>query len=128
MRLKVLRESLVSVCALLSCGSACAQSLPTPLSDPPTGREEFLAAAVAAMMLCGLFSFLLLGRASSRTHVALALLSILIGAFSLLVLFGGLLYRNPIAAMFALLLLVGMFKLMSLFESGSKSNRPPSQG
>jgi hypothetical protein len=102
---------------LLCCAPALAEELSRPLSDPPTGREAFLAVAIAAMVLCGLASFLLLGRVSERTHVALAMLSVLTGAFALLVLFGGAIYENPVAAVLVLLLLIALFKLMSQFES-----------
>jgi hypothetical protein len=109
---------LLFVLALLCCGPVLAQELPKPLSDPVTGREAFLAVVIVAMMFGGLVSFFLFGRVSEKTHVALALLSVLAGGFSLLVLFGSFLYENPVAAIFVLLLLIGMFKLMSLFESG----------
>jgi len=113
------------VLALACGGPALAQQLPKPLSDPPTGRETFLAVAIAAMMLCGLANFALFGRVSERTHVALAMLGALAGGFSLLVLFGGALYENPIAAVIGVLLLVGMFKFMSKFEAGRKPDRRP---
>jgi hypothetical protein len=104
---------------------ACAQTLSKPLYDPPTGREAFLAAAIGVMMLVGVASFLLMGRVSERTHVALAMLSVLTGAFGLMVLFGGLLYENPLTAGFVLLLLIALFKFMSQFESnrGRKSDK-----
>ncbi len=105
-----------------------AQQLPTPLSSPVTGREEVLAAAIVAMMLCGFVSFFLLGRVSERTHVALAMLGVLIGGFGLFVLFGGLLYENPVAAVVMTLLLVAMFKFMSLFEGSRKGGRTRSKG
>ena len=126
MRAVLERGSLIVVLALLSAGSASGQDLPKPLSDPASGREMFLAAAIVAMMLCGLLSFLLLGRASERTHVALAMLGMLIGGFGLLVLFGGALYDNPLVAIVVLLLLVVGFKFMSQFEAHrrSKRNRP----
>ncbi len=106
-----------------SCAAAWAQELPQPLHDAPAGRELFLAVAVMAMMLCGIVSFVLLGRASERTHVALAMLGVLIGGFALLVLFGGLAYENPVAAVVVVLLLVGMFKFMSQFESQRRTDR-----
>jgi peptidoglycan/LPS O-acetylase OafA/YrhL len=121
------RAGLVLVPALVCCAPAWAQQLPKPLSDPVTGREAFLTAAIAAMMLCGLLSFLLLGRASERTHVALAMLGVLTGGFGLLVLFGGLLYESPVAAVVVLLALIAMFKFMSLFEGGRKPNPKPSK-
>jgi hypothetical protein len=88
-----------------------------PLSDPASGREAFLAAAIAAMMLCGVASFALSGRVAERTHVALAMLSVLIGGFGLFVLFGGSLYRNPGAAVVTMLLMIGAFRFMSQFET-----------
>jgi hypothetical protein len=105
------------------CGGALAQELAKPLSDPPTGREAFLAGAIFVMILCGLASFLLMGRIAERTHVALAMLGVLTGGFALLVLFGGALYDNPLAAAFVLLLLVALFKLMSQFESSRKRRK-----
>ena len=104
---------------------AFAEELAKPLSEPLTGREAFLAAAIAIMMLCGLLSFLLLGRVSERTHAALAMLSVFAGAFGLLVLFGGSLYENPVSAVIVLLLLIGLFKLMSQFESNRGPKRKP---
>jgi len=103
--------------SLLYCHASGAQELPQPLSDPPSGREAFLAAAIGAMMACGLLSFWLRRRASERTHVALAMLVVLIGGFGLLVLFGGVLYRDPIVAVPVFLLLIALFRFMSRFES-----------
>jgi uncharacterized membrane protein len=99
---------------------ASASEVLKPLTDPPTGREAFLAGAIVTMMLCGLASFLLLGRIAERTHVAFAMLSVLCGAFGLLVLFGGWIFYNPLAAVLVLLLLIALFKFMSQFESGGK--------
>jgi len=127
---RLLQRAAITAIAALACrGSAFAQQLPKPLSEPLTGREQFLTAAIGAMILCGLASFVLLGRITDRTHVALALFGVLIGGFALLVMFGGVLYDNPVAAAVALLLLVGIFKLMSLFEAGRKAARKdPSEG
>jgi hypothetical protein len=111
--------------ALLDTIPARAADVFKPLSDPPTGREAFLAGVIVAMVLCGLASFLLLRRVSERTHVALAMLSVLCGAFGLLVLFGGWLFDNPLAAVLVLLLLVALFKFMSQFESGGKPTAKP---
>ena len=108
---------------LFCCAPALAEELSRPLSDSPTGREAFLAVVIAVMVLCGLASFLLLGRVSERTHVALAMLSVLTGAFGLLVLFGGALYENPVAAVIVLLLLIALFKLMSQFESNRRQRK-----
>ena len=91
---------------------------------PATPREVFLAAAIGGMMLCGLASFFLLGRASERTHVALALLAVLIGAFALLplvALVGG---QVPVLGAGLLLALVGLFKLMNQFEIRPKPKEP----
>jgi len=81
-----------------------------------TEREAFLAAAIAAMIGCGLFSFVLAGRASPRTHVALALLVVLIGGFSLLILFGLAGRETPLLGAIVLVLLIVLFKLMNQFE------------
>jgi hypothetical protein len=94
-----------------------------------TQREAFLAAAIAAMILCGLISFFLAGRVSQRTHVALALLVALIGAFSLLVLFGLAGGETPLVGGFILFGLIGLFKLMNQFEihrrpAGGRPDRP----
>jgi hypothetical protein len=108
--------------SLLSC-PAIAQQLPHPVSAALTGREKFLAVIIAAMMLCGIVSFAIRGRVSERPHVAMSLFIVLIGGFGLLVLFGGMLYEEPWAAALILLLLVGMFKLMSAFEAGRKTDK-----
>jgi hypothetical protein len=113
---------------LLCCRPAFAQQLPTIFSDTPSAREEFLGAAIAAMMLCGLASFLLLGRISARVHVALALLGLLIGGFALLVLFGGYFYASSIGTVLGLALLIGMFKLMSLMEGTRRPGGKQSKG
>jgi hypothetical protein len=65
---------LVSIC----CTPAFADA-PGSLSAPPSGRETFLAAAIVAMMLLGVTKYALFGRISERTHVAIALLGVLIG-------------------------------------------------
>jgi hypothetical protein len=124
MRFALRRSAVTLLCTLVWARSAAAQELPKPFSQPLSGREEVLVAVIAAMMLCGLISFLLSGRVSERTHVALALLSVLTGGFGLLVLFGGFLYEAPIAAILILLLLIGLFRLMSQFESGGRKPAP----
>ncbi len=112
----------------LSCSEPCWAQQPLKLpADPITGREAFLAAALAAMMLCGIFSFLLLGRVSERTHIALAMLVVLIGGFGEFVLFGRFLYENSVAAVIVLLLTVVMLKFMSQFESSRKADRKQSK-
>ena len=123
MDLTIKRISFALLTVLLPCASASAQGIPKALYDPPTGREAFLAATIGVMMLFGLLNFLLMGRVSERTHVALAMLSVLSGAFAQLVLFGGFLYENPFAAGFILLLLIALFKLMSQFESNRGSGK-----
>jgi uncharacterized membrane protein len=113
---------LVLLPALLCCGPSWAQQPLKLLAEPITGREAFLASAIAAIMLCGVLSFLLLGRVSERTHVALAMLVVLIGGFGELVLFGRFLYENSVAAVIVLLLLIAMLKFMSQFESSRKAD------
>lgn len=115
--------ALASAFIAFGSGSGIAQELQIPLADSVPAREQFLAIVIAAMMFCGVVSFFLLGRVSDRTHVALAMLSTLAGAFGLLVLFGEVLYHSPLAAVFGLLLLIGLFKLMSQFEGTQKGNR-----
>jgi hypothetical protein len=93
------------------------------------GREGFLAAAIAAMVVCGLAGFALAGRASPRTQAALALLGVLIGGFALLVLFGPSAGRNPLFGGFILAGLVGLFKLMNQFEIQRRTTaRRPDSG
>jgi len=123
MRLGAWRAGFALFSISLCCNRALAQQLPRPIEAELTGREKFLAVAIGTMMLCGILSFVMRGRISERTHVAIALFVVLIGGFSLLVLFGGTLYDVPLAAALILLLLVGMFKLMSTFESGLKTER-----
>jgi hypothetical protein len=124
MRLNVQRSGLALLPVLFCCVPAFADDVLNPFSDPASGRELFLAAAIAVMMLLGLASFLLFGRASERTHVALAMLNVLVGAFGLFVLFGGSLAKNPLGAAFVLLLLIALFKLMSQFEG---TRKPPTK-
>jgi hypothetical protein len=88
-----------------------------------TPRECFLAAAIGAMITCGLASFLLFGRVTERTHVALAMLVVLIGAFGLFTLFGLATREIPAVGALVLLALLGLFKLMNQFEI----NRKPRQ-
>jgi hypothetical protein len=112
-----------AILPVLSGTPALAEEVLNPVAEPASGREQFLAAAITTMMLLGLASFLLFGRVSERTHVALAMLSVLIGAFGLFVLFGGSLSKNPLGAAFILLLLIALFKLMSQFEGGRKPTK-----
>ena len=88
---------------------------------PISPREGFLALAIGLMILFGVASTALAGRVSERTHIALAMLAVLTGGFSLLVLFGGLLYGSPIAAVVIVGALIALFKLMNRFEAQRKS-------
>lgn len=88
-----------------------------------TPREMFLAAAIAAMVVCGLTSFFLAGRVAERRHVALALLVVLIGAFALFTLYGLAGHKYPMAGALVLLSLIGLFKLMNQFEIRRKPGR-----
>jgi hypothetical protein len=91
-----------------------------------TPREAFLAASIAAMLGCGLLSFALSGRVTARTHGALALLVVLIGGFSLFVLFGASSQTRPFVGAATLFALIGLFKLMSRFEtSRDRGKNPP---
>jgi len=123
------RFHLVLALSAACLGSATAQQqVPTPVTDVPvSGREEFLAVAIAAMMLCGLVNFLLMGRVSLKVHAALSMLSVLVGGFGLLVLFGNLLYQSPVWAVAILFLLIAMFKLMGQFELGAWHDRAQSK-
>ena len=78
-----------------------------------TPRETFLATGIAGMMTIGLASFFFAGRIMERTHVALALLSVLVGGFCLFVLYGR---SGPIAGALVVLGLIALFKLMNQFE------------
>jgi hypothetical protein len=84
--------------------------------------EQALAGAIGLMMICALASALLVGRASERTHVALAMVVVLVGGFAMLVLFGGFLYRFPLAAVAAVIVLTGLFKLLNRFEARPKTD------
>jgi hypothetical protein len=46
------------------------------------------------------------------------MLAMLIGGFALLVLFGGITFQHPWAAVLVLALLFALFRLMSLYEAG----------
>jgi hypothetical protein len=93
-----------------------------------TPRESFLAAAIGAMIGCGLFSFFLAGRVSERTHVALAMLVALIGGFSLLTLFAPVGHDLPIVDGLLLVGLIGLFKLMNQFEIHRRPRPGPAVG
>jgi hypothetical protein len=78
------------------------------------------------MIACGVTSFFLAGRVTERTHVALAMLVVLIGSFCLFTLFGLVGREIPVAGSLVLLGLIGLFKLMNQFEirrNGSGSDK-----
>ena len=76
------------------------------------------------MIGCRMTSFLLAGRVTERTHVALAMIVVLIGGFCLFTLFGLVGREIPVVGCLVLLGLIGLFKLMSQFEVRRK--RSPS--
>ena len=99
--------------ALYPCRAVAA--MPSPAAATLiTPREAFLAAAIAAMVGCGLFSIALSGRAAPRTHVAVAMLVVLIGGFSLLVLFGAVIGLVLVLYLFAIHPLLGLAGLAGL--------------
>ena len=69
-------------------------------------------------------SFLLAGRVTERTHVALAMIVVLIGGFCLFTLFGLVGREIPVVGCLVVLGLIGLFNLMSQFEVRRK--RSPS--
>jgi len=81
-----------------------------------TPRETFLATGIAGSITIGLASFFFAGRIMERTHVALALLSVLVGGFCLFVLYGLSGREYPIAGALVVLGLIALFKLMNQFE------------
>jgi hypothetical protein len=96
---------------------------------PITPREMFLAAGIGAMVVCGVTSFFLAGHVTERTHVALAMLVVLIGGFCLFALFGLVGREIPVAGALVLLGLISLFKLMNQFEIRRKptlSDKPAS--
>jgi hypothetical protein len=116
--------------AVLAAGSARAAAAAASGAGEISRREAFLAAAIAAMVVCGLLGFFLAGRVSQRTHVALALLVVLIGGFALLTLFGPAGGETPLAGGLTLFGLIGLFKLMNQFEirrrpAPEQPGRPP---
>ena len=113
-----MRNAIAGAALAAFAGSACAADVATGASDPvaATPREIFLAAGIGAMIACGLTSFFLAGRVTERTHVALAMLVVLIGGFCLFVLFGLVGREVPMAGFVILLGLIGLFKLMNQFE------------
>jgi len=76
------------------------------------------------MIGCRMRSFLLAGRVTERTHVALAMIVVLIGGFCLFTLFGLVGREIPVVGCLVVLGLIGLFKLMSQFEVRRK--RSPS--
>jgi len=76
------------------------------------------------MIACGMTCFLLAGRVTERTQVALAMLVVLIGGSCLFTLFGLVACEIPVVGCLVVLGLIGLFKLMSQFEVRRK--RSPS--
>ena len=110
---------------MVAAAAYAADVVPSGAPDPAaaTPRECFLAAAIGAMIACGLTSFFLSGRVTTRTHVALAMLAVLIGAFGLFTLFGLAGRESPALGALVLLALLGLFKMMNQFEISRKSRR-----
>jgi uncharacterized membrane protein YeaQ/YmgE (transglycosylase-associated protein family) len=86
------------------------------ISTAPSATT-FLAGAIGAMIACALSSFFLAGRVSERTHVALAMLIALIGAFCLLTQFGPAGGEDSMLGVLIIAGLIGLFKLMNRFEA-----------
>ena len=118
-----MRKSILLALFFVLAGAARAVELsPTPAGfAAATPRETFLAVCIAIMMALGIGSFFLLGRIAARTHVALALLTVLIGAFCLFTLYGLAGREDPAAGALVVLGLIGLFKLMNQFEIRHKS-------
>ena len=113
-----MRNAVAGAALAVFAGSARAADVAAAASDPvaATPREMFLAAGIGAMITCAVTSFFLAGRVTERTHVALAMLVVLIGGFCLFVIFGLVGREIPIAGFFVILGLIGLFKLMNQFE------------
>lgn len=113
-----MRNAVAGAALAVFAGSARAADVAAAASDPvaATPREMFLAAGIGAMIACAITSFFLAGRVRERTHVALAMLVVLIGGFCLFVLFGLVGREIPIAGFLVVLGLIGLFKLMNQFE------------
>jgi len=128
-----MRNAVAGAALAAFAGSARAADVATGTSDPvaATPREMFLAAGIGAMIACGVASFFLAGRVTERTHVALAMLVVLIGGFCLFVLFGLVGREIPMAGVLVLLGLIGLFKLMNQFEirrsRGPRANKTSDQ-
>jgi uncharacterized membrane protein len=113
-----MRNAVAGAALAVFAGSARAADVAAAASDPvaATPREMFLAAGIGAMITCAVTSFFLAGRVTERTHVALAMLVVLIGGFCLFVIFGLVGREIPIAGFLVVLGLIGLFKLMNQFE------------
>jgi hypothetical protein len=85
-----MREAATAIVLAVLAGPARAAKRSSCILDPIaiTPREPFVAAAIGAIVTCGVTSFFLAGRVSERTHVALAMLVVLAGGFCLFTLFG----------------------------------------
>jgi hypothetical protein len=116
------KSILLALFSVLAGAARAAELLPTPAGfAAATPRETFLAVCIAIMMALGLGNFFLLDRIAARTHVALALLTVLIGAFCLFTLYGLAGREDPTAGALVVLGLIGLFKLMNQFEIRHKS-------
>jgi hypothetical protein len=113
-----MRRAAASLLLVALARSARAVELSSGAVDPGIAapREMFLAAAIGVIIVCGLTSFFLAGRVSGRTHVALAMLVVLIGGFCLFTVFGLIGLQYPLAGGLVMLGLIGLFKLMNQFE------------
>jgi hypothetical protein len=125
-----MRKSILLALFFVLAGAAHAGELsPTPAGFiAATPRETFLAVCIATIMALGIGSFFLLGRIAERTHVALALLAVLISAFCLFTLYGLAGREDPAAGALVVLGLIGVFKLMNQFEIRRKANRTQGSG
>jgi small neutral amino acid transporter SnatA (MarC family) len=117
-----MREAATATALGVLADPASAAEIFSFISDPfpLTPREAFLAAGIGAMVACGMTSFFLAGRVTERTHMALAMLVVLVGGFCLFALFGLVGREIPVAGGLVLLGLIGLFKLMSQFEGRRK--------
>ena len=113
-----MRNAVAGAALAVFAGSARAADVTAAASGPvaATPREMFLAAGIGAMITCAVTSFFLAGRVTERTHVALAMLVVLIGGSCLFVIFGLVGREIPIAGFLVVLGLIGLFKLMNQFE------------
>ena len=120
-----MRNAIAGIVSAMFAGSARAADIAAGACDPvlATAHEAFLAAGISAMIACGMTSFFLAGRVSERTHVALAMLVVLVGGFCLFTIFGLVGREIPVAGSLVLLGLIGLFKLMNQFEIRRKPSR-----